>query len=129
MRYHNAQSGLELDLSHLEGERKDFYQAAVAKLKHNVDWLEFEDFAFSFSSPIFRTSRSRGEVLSDPLYLAVKDMWLRLGIRQGLVAASKESPSGSAQARKGRTPGAHLASRRRHVAPADQPALPARRRR
>jgi hypothetical protein len=86
MRYQNQDSGFQIDLSGLDGERKKFYQLAIAKLDANVPWLEFEDFAFSFNSPVFGDSRDRREVLSDPLYLALKDIWLRLGISQGVVA-------------------------------------------
>jgi hypothetical protein len=86
MRYCNPDSGLRIDLSDLHGERKRFYQVATEKLNENVAWLEFEEFAFSFDSPVFRASQSRREVLSDPLYLALKDIWLRLGIMQGLVS-------------------------------------------
>jgi hypothetical protein len=91
MRYRNQESGLEIDLSELDSERKQFYRLALAKLEANAPWLEFEDFAFSFSSPVFRASRNRREVLNDPLYIALKDIWLRLGIRQGHVAPLKES--------------------------------------
>jgi hypothetical protein len=91
MRYRNQESGLQIDLSDLDSERKQFYRLALAKLEANVPWLEFEDFAFSFNSPVFRASRNRREVLSDPLYLALKDIWLRLGIKQGHVAPLKES--------------------------------------
>jgi hypothetical protein len=91
MRYHNLDSGLKIDLSGLDGERTRFFQLAMKKLEENVSWLDFEDFAFSFNSPVFRASRNRREVLSDPLYLALKDIWLRLGIRQGHVAPLKES--------------------------------------
>src|SRR6266550_7951341 len=100
MRYTNPDSGLRIDLSNLDKERKRFYETALQMLEDNVDWLEFEDFAFSFSSPVFKTSRNRREVLSDPLYLVLKDMWLRLGIRQGLVAPSKETAG--ANTREGR---------------------------
>ncbi|HXH40607.1 MAG TPA: hypothetical protein VNN08_18390 [Thermoanaerobaculia bacterium] len=89
MRYRNQDSGLQIDLSDLDEERKRFYHAAVEKLAENVAWLKFEEFAFSFDSPVFTASRSRREVLSDPLYLALKDIWLRLGITQGLVAPLK----------------------------------------
>jgi hypothetical protein len=91
MRYHNHESGLKIDLSELDSERKRFFQEAMKKLDGNVPWLEFEGFAFSFNSPVFRASRNRREVLSDPLYLALKDIWLRLGTRQGHVAPLKES--------------------------------------
>ena len=86
MRYRNPDSGFQIDLSSLDGERKQFYHSAVEKLKDDVAWLEFEDFAFAFDSPIFKASQNRQEVLADPLYLVLKDMWLRLGIKQRLVA-------------------------------------------
>jgi hypothetical protein len=91
MKYQNKDSGLQIDLSGLDSERKKFYRLAMEKLEANVAWLEFEDFAFSFGSPVFRASRNRREVLGDPLYLALKDIWLRLGIKQGFVAPLKES--------------------------------------
>src|SRR5436190_5437716 len=125
MRYQNPNSELRIDLSNLDSERKRFYQSAVEKFDHNVDWLEFEEFAFSFSSPVFKTSRNRREVLSDPLYLVLKDMWLRLGIRQGLVAPPKETAD--ANTREGRKTGSHISAYRSHVAPADKPSLSRRR--
>jgi hypothetical protein len=126
MRYHNQDSGLQIDLSGLDSERKQFYQAAIEKLDENVAWLEFEDFAFSFSSPVFRASRNRREVLSDPLYLALKDIWLRLGIRQGFVAPLKESRT-HAKTRESRQTNPHIPAPRGHLAIADKPTLPRRR--
>lgn len=126
MRYHNPDSGLQIDLSGLDGERKRFYRVAAEKLDENVGWLEFEEFAFSFDSPVFRASRSRREVLSDPLYLALKDMWLRLGIMQGLVAPPKES-STRAKTRQGRKANPHITTHRGHMAIADKPIVPRRR--
>lgn len=126
MRYHNPDSGLRIDLSGLDSERKRFYQAALEKLDEDVAWLEFEDFAFSFGSPVFKASRNRREVLSDPLYLVLKDMWLRLGIRQGLVAPSEESLA-SKETREGRKANPHIAAHRGHMEIADKPSLPRRR--
>ena len=125
MRYRNPDSGLRIDLSNLDKERKRFYESALQMLEDNVAWLDFEDFAFSFSSPVFKASRNRSEVLSDPLYLVLKDMWLRLGIRQGLVAPSKETVSASS--REGRKASSHISAYRSHVAPADKPSLSRRR--
>ncbi|HXA18406.1 MAG TPA: hypothetical protein VN380_15535 [Thermoanaerobaculia bacterium] len=127
MRYLNRDSGLQIDLSHLDRDRKRFYQSAIEKLDENVPWLEFEDFAFSFGSPVFRTSRNRQEVLSDPLYVVLKDIWLRLGIRQGLVAPSKESVTSAKTTSKGRQANPHLAAHRGHLEIADKPSLPRRR--
>lgn len=125
MRYHNPDSGLRIDLSSLDSERKHFYQSAVQKLSENVPWLEFEDFAFSFNSPVFKTSRNRTEVLKDPLYLVLKDMWLRLGIRQGMVAPSKETVG--ANARESRKTGSHIPAHRSDMAIADKPVVSRRR--
>jgi hypothetical protein len=126
MRYHNPDSGLRIDLTGLDADRKNFYQLAIEQLDANVDWLEFESFAFSFGSPIFKAAYDRQEVLSDPLFLVLKDIWLRLGIRQGMVAPSKEN---SASAKKSRQAGSHLTAHRRDMAIADKPAVPSRRRR
>jgi hypothetical protein len=127
MRYLNRDSGLQIDLSRLDSDRKRFYQSALEKLDENVPWLEFEDFAFSFGSPVFRASRNRKEVLSDPLYVVLKDIWLRLGIRQGLVAPSKESGPSAKTTSKARQANPHIAAHRGHLEIADKPALPRRR--
>jgi hypothetical protein len=128
MRYHNPDSGLRIDLSNLDAERRRFYQSAIEMLDRNVDWLEFENFAFSFGSPIFKASYDRQEVLTDPLSIVLKDIWLRLGIRQGMVAPSKEGPT-RGKARESRQAGSHISAHRGHMAIADKPALPSRRRR
>lgn len=128
MRYHNPDSGLRIDLSHLDQERKRFYQSAIEQLEANIDWIDFENFAFSFGSPVFKSSRDRQDVLSDPLFLVLKDMWLRLGIRQGMVAPSKEKPK-RGKARESRKAGSHIAAHRSDMAIADKPSVPARRRR
>jgi hypothetical protein len=125
MRYHNPDSGLRIDLSDLDTGRRRFYQSAIEMLDRNVDWLEFEAFAFSFGSPVFKSSKDRQEVLTDPLFLVLKDIWLRLGIRQGMVAPSKERP----RAKESRQAGSHIPAHRGHMAIADKPAVPARRRR
>ena len=128
MRYHNPDSGLRIDLTGLDKERKRFYRSAIEQLDANVDWLEFEGFAFSFGSPIFKASYDRQDVLSDPLFLVLKDIWLRLGIRQGMVAPSKEKLT-RGKARESRQTGSHITSHRSDMAIADKPAIPARRRR
>lgn len=128
MRYHNPDSGLLIDLASLDYDRKRVYHSAMEQLDANVDWFEFEDFAFSFGSPVFKSSKDRREVLTDPLFLILKDIWLRLGIRQGMVAPSKES-STRGKTREGRKAGSHIAAHRSDMAIADKPSVPARRRR
>jgi hypothetical protein len=128
MRYHNPDSGLRIDLSKLDTERKRFYQSAIEMFDRNVDWLDFEGFAFSFGSPIFKASHDRQEVLNDPLFLVLKDIWLRLGIRQGMVAPSKEKRT-RGKARESRQAGSHITAHRSDMAIADKPSVPARRRR
>jgi hypothetical protein len=127
MRYLNRESGLQIDLSHVDSERKRFYQSALDKLDQNIPWLEFEDFAFSFGSPVFRASRNRREVLNDPLYVVLKDIWLRLGIRQGLVAPPKESVASGKTTSKARKADPHVAAHRGHLEIADKPIVPRRR--
>jgi hypothetical protein len=128
MRYHNPDSDLRIDLTGLDADQKRFYRSAMEQLEANVDWFEFEDFAFSFGSPVFKSSNNRQEVLTDPLFLVLKDIWLRLGIKQGMVAPSKETPT-RGKTRQSRKAGSHIAAHRGHMAVADKPALPARRRR
>jgi hypothetical protein len=128
MRYHNPESGLLIDLSSLDYDRKRFYHSAVEQLNANVDWLEFENFAFSFGSPIFKASHDRKEVLTDPLFLVLKDIWLRLGIRQGMVAPSKEALT-RGKTRESRKADSHIATHLGDMAIADKPSVPARRRR
>jgi hypothetical protein len=126
MRYHNPKSGLTVLLDDLDAERKSFYRAALAKYQENVSWFAFEQFAFAFDCPIFRNSRNRKEVLNDPLYMALKDMWLWLGVRQGLVAEPKRVAHESA-AEKTRASGTNRAAGRGHMEIADQPRRSARR--
>jgi hypothetical protein len=128
MRYHNPDSGLRINLNDLDADRQRFYRSALEQLHANVDWLDFENFAFSFGSPVFKASRDRQEVLTDPLFIVLKDIWLRLGIRQGMVAPSKEKPT-RGKARESRKAGSHIPAHRSDMAIADKPALPARRRR
>lgn len=128
MRYHNPVSGLRIDLTSLDADQKDFYQSAIEQLDANVDWIDFENFAFSFGSPVFKLSRDRQEVLTDPLFLVLKDIWLRLGIRQGMVAPSKEKLT-RGKARESRQAGSHSPAHRSDMAIADKPSVPSRRRR
>jgi hypothetical protein len=71
--------------SHLTQEENAFLGRARKKFEQNAEWLEFEDFAFGARSPLYSKTRSHKDVLTHPLYVALKDMWLELGVRQGRV--------------------------------------------
>ena len=72
-------------MSHLTREEDAFLRRARTKFEQNSDWFEFEDFAFGSRSPLYAKTRSHKDVLTHPLYVALKDMWLELGVRQGKV--------------------------------------------
>jgi hypothetical protein len=82
----------------------------VKKYRANLDWFEFEDFAFGMRSPLFARTRSHLDVLQHPLYVALKEMWLDLGEKQGQVAPSEpkekhakgRKPQGRGAANQGR---------------------------
>ncbi|HUP61067.1 MAG TPA: hypothetical protein VNA69_11670 [Thermoanaerobaculia bacterium] len=73
----------------LTPEEREFLRHAEKKHRANLNWFEFEDFAFGMRSPLFSRTRSHLDVLRHPLYLALKEMWLDLGEKQGLVAPSR----------------------------------------
>ena len=86
---------LERD-SAMAAEEAAFLAKARRKFKENVDWLDFEDFAFGMRSPLFGKARSQQDILRHPLYLALKEMWIDLGIRQGKMKdASRGRQNGS----------------------------------
>jgi hypothetical protein len=125
MRYQNTESGVTLELGGLDGDRRAFYRSALEKFEKNVSWFEFETFAFGFTSPVFHRSRNRSEVLSDSLYVALKDMWLQLGINQGFVA-NPRGRKDDASEKKGPA-GPHRAKNVSDVAASDQPRVSSRR--
>jgi len=89
MEYQKLESDLRINLDSLNDEEKRFYQRALKKFQQNVGWLEFDDFVLGMKSPLYSGKRSHHDVLQHPLYLALKDMSLQLGIRQGMIAKSK----------------------------------------
>jgi hypothetical protein len=72
----------------LTPEERAFLARAREKYHANVNWLEFEEFAFGTRSPIFSKKRSHLNVVEHPLYVALKGLWLDLGVRQGRIAAA-----------------------------------------
>ena len=89
MRYANSRTGVSVSLGELSDVEKQFYQRAREQFKANAPWLVFDELAFGVSSPIYSGRASHLDVLEQPLYLALKDMSLELGVRQGLIAAKQ----------------------------------------
>lgn len=90
MEYVNLESGVKINLNHLTEAEERFYLQALTRFQQNVKWLDFDDFVMGMKSPIYSGKRSHHEVLRHPLFLALKDMSLQLGIQQGVVLKSKD---------------------------------------
>ena len=84
---------LEQPVTGLNEAEEAFLEVARRMFAENTDWFEFESFAFGMRSPLFEKTRSHKNILEHPLYVALTDMWIELGIRQGKV---KDGPRGSA---------------------------------
>ena len=77
---------LEQPITGLNDVEKAFLERARKLFDANTDWFRFEGFAFGMRSPLFAKTRSHQNILENPLYIALRDMWIQLGIRQGWVA-------------------------------------------
>ena len=73
------------DTFELNQAENEFFDRALSKFSKNVNWAEFENFVFNPSSPIYSRRKSYGRLVLDPLYRALQDMWLQLGVNQGEV--------------------------------------------
>ena len=122
MHYINPKSGLDIDLGELSPEKARFFDAARRQFRKNASWFEFEQLIFSFTSPLYKDLKSRADVVKEPLFAALKDMWLELGIKQGFVAAPDDRKQ-----TKARPSGPHRSSRERDVETPRQPAASRRR--
>ena len=91
MEYFNLESGVTVDLDGLTSEEKRFYMRALKRFQENAAWLAFDEFAFGMRSPIYTRKTSHIDVLKSPLYLALKDMSLQLGVQQGLISRTRKS--------------------------------------
>jgi hypothetical protein len=92
----STETVIERPTTSLNQKEQAFLKAAKRLFNENVDWFEFESFAFGMHSPVFAKSRSHSKVVESPLYLALRDMWLELGVRQGKVRDdSRGSEEGS----------------------------------
>ena len=88
---------LEPPITGLNEAERAFLERARRMFAENTNWLEFEGFAFGMRSPVFAKTRSHKNILEHPLYIALRDMWLELGVRQGVV---KDGPRGSETGRR-----------------------------
>lgn len=79
MKVENPITNEKFDLSDKEAE---FFNRALQKFKQNCKWTPFENFAFGTNSPIYFRHKSFGNLRKDPLYRALQDMWLQLGVNQ-----------------------------------------------
>ena len=128
MRYHNPETGVDVDLGELDPPRKRLYERAQKLFRSNASWFAFEQLAFAWPSPLFEEGVVRAEVLRSALFIALKDMWLQLGVNQGYVAPKKQSDEGNTQT-KTRPPHPHRPPGLRDVAAPAQSRAPRRRRR
>jgi len=76
-------------LDSLSPVERDFLRQAEKKYRANTFWLDFEDWAFSMRSPVFSRNRTHRNIVQNPLFIALKEMWLDLGVKQGGMAPSK----------------------------------------
>jgi hypothetical protein len=89
MEYVNRKTGTRIKLDRLNAEEKKFYQLALRRFRENVRWVDFDDFTLGLKSPIYRKRESHLDILKDPLYLALQDMSLQLGVQQGMISRKK----------------------------------------
>ena len=89
MEYINPQTKVKISLDDLTETEKKFYRQALKKFRANISWLAFDEFAFGRQSPIYSHRKSHLDVLKEPLFLALKDMSLQLGVQQGMIARKK----------------------------------------
>lgn len=117
MKYVNPESGAEISLKHLTKAQREFYATAVELFRRNTPWLRFDEFAFGPRSPLYKNRSSHLDVISDPLYAALEDMWLQLGVQQGAVSREKKN-EGRKQTRSRSAEEAADREESDHVAPA-----------
>lgn len=112
MVYINRRTAAKVVLSKLDAQQQKFYRDALEKFRGNVPWSEFWNFAFGMKSPLYSHRTSHLDVLRDPLYEALTDMWLELGVRQGLVAETQPSERRAHAQRRSKARGRQTANRR-----------------
>ncbi len=114
MIYINRRTGTSVELSSLDTKQQAFYKEALANFRRKVSWADFEEFAFGMGSPLYAHRTSHLEVLSDPLYEVLTDMWLELGVKQGLIAP-EQSKEKRTRAQRGSQSGSRQAAHERNA--------------
>ena len=89
-------------LNSLNEEERAYLKRGRAMFAKNTDWLEFEGFAFGMRSPVFSKTRTHRNIRENPLFLALTDLWLQLGVQQGHIAAPEKGAAKDASGRKAR---------------------------
>ncbi len=115
MRYRNQRTGLSVELNGLGENEKRFFTLAQERFRAKASWFAFDEFAFGMNSPVYARNGARGEVIRHPLYLALEDMWIELGIAQGRIAASG-SGEGSGHGTRRKEAGSRQATHQHHAA-------------
>jgi hypothetical protein len=126
MRYRNPETGVDLDLGELDPPRKLLYERAQKLFRNNASWFTFERMAFSGYSPLFQGVTDRKAVVRSPLFKALQDMWLTLGVNQGYVAPKKKADARTTET-KTRPAHSNRAASLRDVAPSRERRAPRRR--
>ncbi len=93
--YKNPRTGVVINLEKLNDAEKQFVAEAMRRFNANTEWIAFDQFAFGLHSPLYDKHRSHKDVLRGPLYLALRDMSLQLGVQQGKIAARRTKQSRS----------------------------------
>ena len=118
-----------IDLSDLSPEERDFFDRCYAAYQADMPWHDFSLLAQGNENPVVRaTGRITRAVMAHPLYMAVRDLEDRVGLRQGELEPTPGQRwdtdpvddewlrVGAAAERKGVTvPGLHQAIRRGDV--------------
>ena len=94
MLYTNPHTGARVDLGRLTDAEKPLYLEALRRFAQNVDWMEFHTFAFASKSQLYAGRRSYHDVVGLPLFKALEDMWLQLGVQQGRVSRPRQATQG-----------------------------------
>lgn len=88
MKYLNPETGFSVTLNSLNDAEKRFYRRALAMFHANRRWLAFDEVIFGMGSPLFAKERSHKSVVDHPLFLALRDMSIQLGVQQGMIRRS-----------------------------------------
>lgn len=101
MKYINPNTGNEILLKRLKKGQGQFYDRALELFRGNESWLRFEEFVFGAQSPLYEDRTSHLDVVKDPLYLILEDMWIQLGVQQGMIKRKAKHEQGRSQDRRG----------------------------